>query len=334
MDIEKEGFEQLMQVVEGFQEAKVLLVACELDLFSHLSPDARNAADVAATLNVDSRSLAILMDALTAQGLLDKQEGKYSNSPLSAAYLVKESPTYRGHILKHINNSWDSWSHLADVVRQGKQAVNMVQELLCNQEEFNRDFIWGMNDVGQDRALQILEHLDLGGVKKLLDLGGGAATYSIAFAKRYPELQSTVFDVPLTIKVAQENIELNGLQARIKTKKGDFFQDDFGSGYDTVWVSQILHAHGEPKCKQLLGKAYRALEPGGRLIIHDFILSEDRTAPLKSALFAVHMLAATEAGRVYTPAEIMNWLKDVGLTNVDWKQVSDYTMLVEGVKKR
>lgn len=329
MDIEKEGFEQLMQVVEGFQEAKVLLVACELDLFSHLSPDGRNATDVAAILNINPRSLAILMDALTAQGLLDKQEGKYSNSPLSAAYLVKASPTYRGHILKHMDSCWDSWSHLGEVVKQGKPVTSTGQDL-CDQEKFNRDFIWGMNDVGQDRALQILEHLDFGGVKQMLDMGGGAATYSIAFAKRYPELQSTVLDLPLTLKVAQENIELNNLQARIKTQKGDFFQDDFGSGYDMIWVSQILHAHGEPECKQLLEKAYRALEPGGRLIVHDFILSEDHTSPLKSALFSVHMLALTGAGRVYTPAEIMSWLEDIGFIGVDWTQVSDYTVLVQG----
>ncbi len=331
MSAKTKDFESLMQLAGGFQAAKILMAACELDLFDHLCYPGKPAADIAVDLGLDSRAAAIFMDALTALGLLEKEGGKYSNTALAATYLVKKSPTYRGHILRHMARCWDSWSQLTQVVRQGEPAA-VGQDFLYDQEQGNRDFIWGMNDVGQDRAAEVLEKLDLGGVKHMLDLGGGAATYSIAFAKQYPGLQSTVLDLPLTLKVAQENIELNQLQARIKTRPGDFFQAALGHGYDLVWISQVLHAQSESGCRQLLDKAYQALAAGGRLVIHDFLLKQDRTAPLKSSLFAVHMLAVTEGGRVYSQQELVDWLPAAGFVNVSWKQVADYTMLVEGTR--
>ncbi len=331
MSAEKKDFEYLMQVVGGFQGAKILMVACELDLFDHLPSPGKSAVDLAASLGVDSRAASIFMDSLAALGLLEKKNGKYSNSPLAATYLVKESPGYRGHILKHMARFWDSWSQLAQVIKQGKQA-DVGQDFLYDQEEGNRNFIWGMNDVGRDRALEVLEILDFSGVKHLLDLGGGAATYSIAFAKQYPELQSTVLDLPITLKVAQENIEINQLESRVKTRPGDFFEAELGHDYDLVWISQILHAHSESACKQLLDKTYQALAVGGRVVIHDFLFEQDHAAPLKSTLFAVHMLVVTEGGRVYSQHEIADWLKTAGFINISWKQVSDYTMLVEGTR--
>jgi ubiquinone/menaquinone biosynthesis C-methylase UbiE len=333
MKTEATDFEQLMRLSRGFQGAKVLLAACELDLFTPLSSQARGAAELAAELKLDARRLAILMDALVALGLLNKQQGKYSNTPLAATYLVKGSPDYRGHILRHIDNCWDNWSQLTQVIRHGKSSATVSPSPLTNEEEYNREFIWGMDDLGRDQAQVVLKHLDLSGTKHMLDLGGGAATYAIAFVKKYPELRARVFDLPLTLKVAQENIDKHGVQDRVKTKIGDFFQDELGQGYDLVWISQILHAHSELKCKQLIEKTQRALEPGGRLIIHDFLISEERTAPVRSALFAVHMAVATEEGRAYTPAEIMNWLQAAGFINVGWKQVSDHNMLVEGTKQ-
>jgi precorrin-6B methylase 2 len=325
-------FEQLMQLAGSFQQAKVLLVACELGLFTHLAPKPKSAATLAAELGADVRSLTILMDALVALGILAKQENSYSNTPLAATYLVDTSPNYRGHILRHINHCWDYWSQLLQVVKQGQPATDITPTLLHDEEEYNRAYIWGMNDVGQERAVEVLKHLELRGVRRLLDLGGGAATYSIAFAKAYPKLQATVFDLPLTLKVAEENIRQHGVQSRVHTRAGDFFRDDIGRGYDLVWVSQVLHAQGESGCRQLVDKAYGALAPGGRLVVHDFLLSEERTSPLKSAMFAVHMLAVTEGGRVYTPGEIMDWLRQAGFVNISCTQVSDNNMLVEGSK--
>ena len=145
-------------------------------------------------------------------------------------------------------------------------------------------------------------------------------------------MQSTVLDLPLTLKVAGENIQRHNLSARIGTCEGNFFSDDIGRDYDLVWISQILHSLSETDCGKLLARAYEALAPGGRVIVHDFWINGDRTAPLNAALFAVHMLAVTKEGRVYTAGEIEGWMRKVGFAQTKVTNINQMVMLVEGIK--
>ncbi|HZE21524.1 MAG TPA: methyltransferase, partial [Desulfobaccales bacterium] len=155
--------------------------------------------------------------------------------------------------------------------------------------------------------------LDLTGVRRLLDLGGGPATYAITFAQAHPGLRATVFDLPLPIEIAKENITKNGLTDRVDTLTGNFLQDDIGRGYDFIWVSQILHSHTDEQCKFIIGKAAAALNPGGTLAIQDFYLNPDGASPPGAAMFGVHMLAVTPRGRAYTYGEVAEWMKEAGL---------------------
>ncbi len=326
------GFEKLMHLANAYRQAKVFLVACDLDIFSCLSEAPKTAAQLAAKIKAPTEGLELLLNALVALELLKKENDLYHNAEISQTYLCKNRANYRGHIIKHMHQCWYSWDHLAEAVKGGRQAVNFRRNFLVEDEKANRDFIWGMNDVGYDRALEISKKLDLSKTKHMLDLGGGAATYSIAFAKKFKNLKSTALDLPLTLKVACENIKLNNMDERIDTKEGDFFDAEFGSGYDLVWISQILHAYSKSRCINLFKKSYRALEAGGKIIIHDFYINEDKTAPLDSTLFAVHMMVGTEGGGLYSAVELSEWLAQAGFDKIKWDKVTPGTMLIEGCK--
>ena len=97
------------------------------------------------------------------------------------------------------------------------------------------------------------------------------------------------------------------------TLAGNFLQDDIGTGYDFIWVSQILHSHDEGQCKLIIGKAVAALAPGGTLAIQDFYLNADGASPTGAAMFGVHMLAVTPHGRAYTHTEVAEWMQAAGL---------------------
>jgi hypothetical protein len=47
-------------------------------------------------------------------------------------------------------------------------------------------------------------------------------------------------------------------------------------------------------------------------MVHEFLLDEDKTAPMTAALFAVHMLVMTEGGRAYSRSEIAGWIDRAG----------------------
>jgi len=326
-----ETLEDLLALGGGYRQAKTFLAACELDIFTHLT-DGCSAGDLAEKLQLNPRALEILLDGLTALGLLEKEAGVYRNRPVAQAYLVSSQPGYRGHILRHLNHCWPAWSELEKTLASGRPPDEVEAQFLFADEGKNQDYIWGMEDVAHRRVEAVLEVLDLGGVERLLDLGGGPATYSIAFCKRYPELSVVLFDLPLSLKVARENIARHGLTGRIHLQAGDFLADEFGSGFQVVWISQILHGNSEAACQKLLRKAATALTPGGRVVVQDFWLDATRTQPPSAAIFSVHMLAVAPGGRVYTVEEISRWLEEANLEDISSQQVEGGTVLVSGRK--
>ncbi|MCM2266008.1 MAG: acetylserotonin O-methyltransferase [Desulfuromonadales bacterium] len=325
-----ENFRDLMRLVHGFESAKILLVANDLGLFRVLDRE-RGAVDVAGELGVDTRALELLMNALTALGLLEKGGDGYRNAPVAAQYLADDS--YRGHIFRHIHHCWDSWNDLAGVIRRGGPDLVRESVILHDEEAWNRDFIRGMDDVTRELAPQVVSGLDLAGARRLLDVGGGPGTYARAFLAAYPQLtEVTIFDLPFALAVARERLEGYSRRDDVRLLAGDFHKDAFGDGFDAIWISQVLHSQSEAGCRTLLAKAVQALVPGGRLFVHEFLLDDSHAAPLTAALFAVHMLVMTAGGRAYGGSEVAGWLEEAGLVDIEVRKVSDDTGVVQGRK--
>jgi cyclopropane fatty-acyl-phospholipid synthase-like methyltransferase len=150
----------------------------------------------------------------------------------------------------------------------------------------------------------------------MLDVGGGSGAYSIAFASAKENLEVDLLDLAEVIPIAQGHIENAGLAGRIRTREGDLCADKFGGGYDLVFVSAICHMLGAEENKDLLKRCFEALAPKGRVVIQDFILDPDRTAPKSATLFALNMLVGTRAGSTYTEAEYNAWLREAGFQEV------------------
>jgi SAM-dependent methyltransferase len=307
-----------MSMARGFQVAKMLMVAVDLGLFDFLT-EPKSAGETAAWLRANPRSTGIFLNGLAALGLLDKGVDYFKNSELSSRYLVQGSENYRGAIIAHMEHTWErGWEDLKKTVLVGHPRPADPEKWLdaCPErdEAEVQAFIWGMHAIARDLAPKVAAKLDLSAVRRFLDLGGGPATYAIIFAQANPQLHATVFDLPLPIKIARENIAKNGLTHRIDTLAGNFLKDDIGAGYDFIWVSQILHSHDEEQCQLIIGKAVAALNPGGKLAIQDFFLNPDGVSPPGAAMFGVHMLAVTPRGRAYTHGEVAAWMQEADLS--------------------
>jgi methylase of polypeptide subunit release factors len=48
----------------------------------------------------------------------------------------------------------------------------------------------------KDRAPSVVKALGTTGVRRILDLGGGSGSYSIAFAKACPDVKCEILDLP------------------------------------------------------------------------------------------------------------------------------------------
>lgn len=322
-----ESFRDLLRLAHGFESAKVFFTAVDLDLFSRLE-EGREAADLACELGVDGRALALLLNALTATGLLEKAGDRYRNAPVANEFLV-QGRNYRGSIFRHIHHCWQAWSDLPQVLRAGHPAAPREAAILGEREDWTRDFIRGMDDVTRELAPQVAGQLELGDARVLLDVGGGPGTYAAAFLAAHPALREVrLFDLPQALSVGRERLAARGLLDRVRLVEGDFCVNELGSGVDVVWVSQVFHSQDEEGCRMLVEKAWRALNPGGMLAVHEFLLDAGKTTPMTAALFAVHMLVMTEGGRTYSGEEIGAWMTEQGFVRPEIRRVSEETAVV------
>jgi cyclopropane fatty-acyl-phospholipid synthase-like methyltransferase len=194
----------------------------------------------------------------------------------------------------------------------------------------HESFILGMHNLALLKVKNVLSAVDLEGVKRVLDLGGGPGTYSMAFARKGRDV--TLMDFPETLAIAKRLITKAGLGRKITLLPGDFTSDDMGCGYDLIIISQIFHAYDEASCISMLRKCHRALNPGGRVVVQEFTLDESRTSPSQGALFAINMLVNTPGGRTYTPKEMSGWMKKAGFMKMRTAFFEE-TVLIEGARK-
>jgi cyclopropane fatty-acyl-phospholipid synthase-like methyltransferase len=226
---------------------------------------------------------------------------------------------------------WKDYGNLGEIIKTGCMKQGPYSPDIKD-DSFVRAYIWGMDNMGKERARRIAEILDLSSATKLLDVGGGAATYSIAFAKKNPQLTSVVLDLPATLAIARENIEQNGFSGRISTQACSYWEMDYKLDFDVVWISQIIHSLGEEQVAELIQRAEAAVAPGGRLIIHDGFLGMDLASPYHAALFSVYMLAVTEQGRCYSTNEVMAWMMAAGLSKVHCVALDLESEMLVGIK--
>jgi predicted O-methyltransferase YrrM len=306
--------DSILALARGFIESRILLSAAELDLFTLLTPTPLSAEEITARLAADLRALTILLDALAGMGLLSKREGKYRCEPEIATFLSADSPQSVLPMVLHSAAMWSRWSELTGIARGDSTALARAQKPPGPQSQ--RAFIGGMHVVASPLAPAIVAAIDPGPARALLDVGGASGTYTIAFLRASPQLRATLFDLPPVIDLARERLSQAGLLDRVRLVGGDFYLDELPGGHDLALLSAIIHQNSREQNVELYRKVWRALLPGGRIVIRDHVVSPDRTEPREAAVFAVNMLVRTAGGNVYTFEETSADLTQAGFERV------------------
>jgi cyclopropane fatty-acyl-phospholipid synthase-like methyltransferase len=193
-------------------------------------------------------------------------------------------------------------------------------------------FIAAMHRNAASRAPIVVRAVGTQGVRRLLDVGGGSGAYSIAFAQQSAELSADIFDLASVVPIARAHVAEAGLSDRVLACTGDLRKDVFGTGYDLVLLSAICHMLGPSENQNLFERAFKALAPGGRVVIQDHIMSDDGTAPRAGALFAINMLVGTPRGGTFSKSQYEQWLLAAGFTKVDHVALPGPNDLVIGHK--
>jgi SAM-dependent methyltransferase len=188
--------------------------------------------------------------------------------------------------------------------------------------ERHRALLAMLNRKARERAPNLVQMIGCQGVRRVLDIGGGSAAYSIAFVRAAPGIGADVFELPEVLPITREYIEAAGEAERVRTRAGDLLKDELAPGdgalpYDLALLFSITHIISAEENQSLLARCHRALAPGGRLAIHDHVLNDDKTSPRAGAVFAINMLVATRSGGTYSMTEYDSWLRAAGFRSVE-----------------
>lgn len=310
-----------------YWETKILLTAVRLDVFSALDGKQKTLQEVAERLRAHGETLGLLLNALVAMRLLEKDGNSYVNSTVATTYLVRHSAQYVGHLLLLHDAEWDNWGKLEQTIRTGQRSVD--RHVFETDPDLGSNVLAVLHRIGQQSGPDFARRLQLSGSVRFLDLGGGAGTNAIAFCQTYPEVTATVFDLPATLQLTERTVKEAGLESRITLFPGDFNKDGLGGPYDVVLMSDILHYQDFSTNARLVKRVWAHVAPGGRLVIKDRFLNEAGTAPAWTTAFAVHILVNTEQGGCYKTADAVQWMKEAGFSAVTELEPS---AVVQGVK--
>ena len=321
--------EQIRETAYSFRESRILLTAFELKVFTILDKHMIRSEEISKKINTDNRATNRLLNALCGMGLLGKVKEKFYNTDLSSKYLVEGKPDFMGNLF-HTNHLWNTWNYLTDSVKKGSSFAGDQNKK--EKEDWVDSFIAAMHYRGVKQARLLAMMIDLSNTKKMLDVGGGSAAFSIELVKRNPSIKAAVLDLPHVIPLTKKYVEHEGLSDNFNFIEGNYLNSDFGSGYDIILLSAIIHINSYEQNKMIIKKCADALNEKGMVIINDFIMNDDRTQPYHGAIFSLNMLVGTESGDTYTENEITEWFKSAGFSNTERKKTSFASDLIIGIK--
>jgi len=307
----------IMEMVRGFQPACVLIAGADLDVFTILHDKPMTAARLAGRIRGDARAATVLLDALTALGMLTKGPGRrpvYRVPPAVAEVLTEKGEQCMLGMVRHLGNCLRHWGQLGGVVLSGRPAVRRpsVRGSAGDLESFIR----AMHEVSEPMAAPLIGSLGPLKFTRLLDVGGASGTWTIPFLKLEPRARATIFDLPAVIPMARRTMKKAGFAGRVEFVAGSYNTDAMPKGHDLAWVSAIVHQNSRAQNRAMFARVYAALTPGGRILIRDIVVDRTRTRPVGGALFAVNMLVATQGGATFTFDELREDLAAAGFVNV------------------
>ena len=334
-DIAAEGFQRLEDLATSSWYSEVLFAALDLNIFGLLGDCPASVAELVEQSGYEADALSRFLAALMALGLITEHQGRFANGPLAARYLIPGKSDYWGDFLLYRRYLASHWPRLTDRIRQGVSANDRpTAEPPEAYRERTLAYVRTMDLQARLKAAEALEYLGkcLPRPRRVLDLGGGAGAWCRAFRRQWPQVQTVLLDLPETLAAARRLYPDPSDWEGIEVLAGSGLTSCFrGKAFDLILLSNVLHAYGEAEAREILAQCVDCLEPGGVVLIHDYLADLQGSNPAKGSLYDLHMLVNTYNGRIYHLGELEAMLEAAGLKNLRFFHLaSDTSILLAG----
>ena len=298
-----------------------MLAGMQLDLFTPLKDGPMTAEQLAVAMGVGPERLRLLLYVLVVAGLLNEQDGVFSNTAEANQFLVKGEPSYIGNRHAAIAMRWRENFKTADSIRTGVPQAKLDFSSAPS-EELER-FLRNINANTVSSARALLETADFSSVKTLLDVACGGAGLAITITKACPHISATAVDLAQVAPIAQKLVNEEGAAARVKVLAADVVNGPLSGAYDAAVVRAFLQVLSAQDARRALQHIGAVLNPGGKIFIIGQILDDSRRSPLEAVGFNLSFINFFDAGESYTDSEHRDWLSAAGFIDIERSLLPD-----------
>jgi SAM-dependent methyltransferase len=307
--------DDIIDLLDSHTTAASLIAAMELGLFWLLAERPLEVETIAEKLNIPKNRCGYWLQLLSHVGLLEQSPGGYGPSLAARtaildaysqetwAFLAREMRDRSlavHNLTRYIHESGSAWE------AQGLTRPDYFAQMIESPERASH-FTRALYEVHLPLAEAVAESLDMSGVDRLMDLGGGSGVVSLALLRRNPDLSAVVVDIPNVCVAGHQIARENAMEDRITYHAADFLHDQLPSGFGV-----ILACDACPFSESLLRKIRAALDPGGRLVIVDLFAPSEGVAPSAWLYWAVLASLENPGFSLLTVAQVQERLIDAG----------------------
>jgi SAM-dependent methyltransferase len=314
-DIQKQV--ALLQIAERFFDSATLFALFDAGVLRILATGPKTLRELQEGIGGDQESLRATLDAAVALKVLTKQDACYAASDTVLDCLGREeSPAYLGEWVAFLHALATPLLQLGDAIRTGSTPGALFEDMSGNNIPAKR-MTAAMDAYARTRGIEIADRLDFSKTRRLLDLGCGPGTYSLAIVERNPQVRATLLDLPGPIAEARRLAAARQMADHFDFVAADAAQYTPDEPFDVVLISNTLHMIGPAGSRDLLKRAYWMLMPGGRLIVQAQYLNDDRVSPRWPTLLSLIQRVATPHGRNHAIGETREWMEEAGFRNIE-----------------
>lgn len=339
------AMDELWKLVYTSFRFPFLHAALRLKLFTLLKErPGSTLEEITAELGLEERAGHVLMLGCSAFELVRKEGAGYHNTPatdlvagdqgdfMPVIIRYTHEMLYRpiGWLYESLVNNENLGLHRE--LLAGSSATTLY-ELLAEDKNLEQVFTAMMEHQSRSVVEDLVNAVDFSSYHRVLDVGGGTGTNAISFAERWPHLEATILELPNVAKMANDRIAEVGLSERVRAVGADVLQDEFPPSHDCVVFSRFLEIWSPEQVRSLFERTYRALEPGGHMVIVACAQDDDETGPAHAAFMSayVHTIASPE-GRTYTPRDFEQWYTEAGFEPMDRQYPGRFDVILRARK--
>ena len=309
----------LFDLTAGFVYSQILAACVKVDLFTVLDERPASAEAIAARTGLSDDGALRLLKAAAAIDLVEARGGDlFALGPLGAALVGNDGVTA---MIRHHAILYDD---LRDpLALLGGKAQPQLQRYWAyagggsstapSARHRHSDYTALMGASQAFIADEILGAYPFASHRKLLDIGGGDASFILTAAKHAPQLELSVFDLPPVAAIARERILAAGLAGRARAFGGSFFDDPLPLGADLMTLNRVLHDHDDAAALAILKAARKAIAPDGTLLVAEPMAGTKGALASGDAYFGFYLLAMGQ-GRPRTEKEIAAMARRAGFS--------------------